>query len=159
MYWLAAHASFFCLPNNLRVRFIPMTTQPGSRLYMYVWGLLAQAEPSISESSRRVQNESHPLSPLGHRQFRSVFFFRESPWPGLQEILVGQTGYYYHYLYGGKTGKASWNFTRKNSKRNEPASRSTRTESIRSKRCREHTPRVMVDALKFPRRVVSHFSA
>ena len=54
-----------------------------------VWGLLAQAEPSISESSRRGQNESHSLSPLGHRQSRSVFFFfRENPWPGLQEILV-----------------------------------------------------------------------
>ena len=34
----SAHASFFCLPvpNNLRVRFIPMTTQPGSRLYLTI---------------------------------------------------------------------------------------------------------------------------
>ena len=51
-------------------------------------GLLAQAEPSISESSRRGQNESHPLSLLEHRQFRSVFFFffRESPWPNFVEF-------------------------------------------------------------------------
>ena len=51
--------------------------------------------------------------------------------------------------YNGKTDQASWNFARKKSKRDEPACRSTRTESIRSKQCREHTPRVMVDALNF----------
>ena len=59
-----------------------------------VWGLFAQAEPSISESPRRGQNESYPLSPLGHRHYSAewrllqVFFFRESPWAGLQGILV-----------------------------------------------------------------------
>ena len=54
-----------------------------------VLGLLAQAEPSISESSRRGQKESHPLSPLGHRQFRSVFFFfLRKPMARLAENLV-----------------------------------------------------------------------
>ena len=51
-----------------------------------MWGLLAQAEPSISESSRRGQNESHPLPwDTGNS---AGFFFQESPWPVLHEILV-----------------------------------------------------------------------
>ena len=63
-----------------------------------MWSLLAKAEPSISESSRRGQNEPNPLSPLGQRQFRSVFFFPRKP----MARLAGNFGEF------GTFGKASW---------------------------------------------------
>ena len=49
-----AHASFFCLPNDLRVRFIPMTTQPGRlRMQEAVFSDVTRPGPKGASSQTR----------------------------------------------------------------------------------------------------------
>ena len=74
---------------------------------------------------------------LANRQTWHLFELQlEENWQGIVTMIFDSMASPSPNHYDGKTGKASWNFTRKNSKRDEPACRSTRRESIRSKQCR-----------------------